>query len=181
MQETEALRSEAALSRQRYSEVIKTFPSVPTDNETLKSVIDRYRIQERRSTTPTAMYREISRALETEPTIELDSLDWRIGGADPAAAGIIRQNADARAVPEDSESVIVRGTLRPGSSTNTRQLLTTFNRFVNTLRSGTTLQVDVLQQPFDIESGKSLRSGETSQEDDKPRNFSLQIVRKIGS
>ncbi len=181
MQEAATLRSEAALSRQRYGDIVKTFPSVPTDNDTLKSVIDRYRVQERRSTVPTAMYHEISRALQAEPAIELDSLDWKIGGAEPASTGSIRQSADIRAVPEDSESAVVRGTIRLGSSPNTRQMLSTFNRFVDTLRSNPKLQVEVLQQPFDIESGKSLRGGDTSQEDGKPRNFSLQLIRKIGS
>ena len=161
--------------------MLKTLPSVPTDNETLKRVIDRYLIQEKRSTTPIAMYHEISRALQTEPSIELDSLSWQIGGADQAAAGLIRQNPNLKTVPDDSESAVLRGTLKPGPSSDTRQLLTTFNRFVGTLRANSTLQVDVLQQPFDIESGKSLRSGETSQEESKPRHFSLQIIRKIGA
>ena len=181
LQETEALRADAALSAQRYSEVLKALPSVPPDNETLKRVIDRYLIQEKRSTTPIAMYHEISRALQTEPSIELDSLSWQIGGADQAASGLIRQNPNLKTVLDDSESAVVRGTLKPGPSSDTRQLLTTFNRFVGTLRANSTLQVDVLQQPFDIESGKSLRSGETSQEESKPRQFTLQIIRKIGA
>ena len=75
----------------------------------------------------------------------------------------------------------MRGTLRLGSAPNTRQLLSTFHHFVDTLRLNTKLQVEVLQQPFDIESGKALRSGDTSQDDDKPRTFSLQVIRKIGS
>ena len=180
MQKAEALRSEAAFSRQRYGEIVKTFPSIPTDNETLKSIIDRYLAQQRRSTVPTPIYQEISRALQTEPAIELDSLDWKLGGAEPAAVSV-RQNVDIKVVPESSESVVVRGTLRLGSTPNTRQLLSTFQRFVDTLKLNTKLQVEVLQQPFDIESGKSLRSGDTSQDDNKPRNFSLQIIRKIGS
>ncbi len=181
MRETEALRSETALYRQRYNDIVKTFPSVPADNETLKSIIDRYLAQQRRSTVPTGIYHEISRALQTEPAIELDRLDWEIGGAEATATGFVRPNANIRAVPEDSESIVVRGTLRLGSAPNARQLLATFDRFVDTLRSNAKLQVEVLQSPFDIESGKSLRSGDTSQDDSKPRTFSLQIIRKIGS
>jgi hypothetical protein len=39
----------------------------------------------------------------------------------------------------------------------------------------------VLQRPFDVESGKSLRGGDAGQDDDKPRGFGLLVTRKIGS
>lgn len=180
-QDADALRTEAALSRQRYGDIVKTFPSVPADNETLKNVIDRYLAQERRSTTPAAFYHEISRALQAEPAIEIDRLDWRIGGAEPGSTGAPRQGADVRPLPEDSQSLVVQGTLRLGANVSTRQQLTTFNRFVDALRANTKLQVDVLQRPFDVESGKSLSGGDTGQEDDKPRGFGLLVTRKIAS
>lgn len=41
------------------------------------------------------------------------------------------------------------------------------------------LQIDVLQRPVDIESGKSLKGSDVSLDDDKPHAFSLQITRKI--
>lgn len=179
MQDAEALRVEATLARQRYGDVVKTFPSVPTDNETLKSVIDRYLAQERRSTTPAAFYQDISHALQAAPSVEIDRLDWRIGGSDAGTAGT--QAADVPPLPEDSESLAVRGTLRLGTNATTRQSLAAFNRFVDALRSNAKLRVEVLQQPFDVESGKSLRSGDIGQDDDKPRAFGLLVTRKIGS
>ena len=75
----------------------------------------------------------------------------------------------------------MRGTLKPEGNANTRQLLSTFRRFVERLKTDPNLQVEILQQPFDIEPGKSLRSGDTSPEEGKPRAFSLQIIRKIGA
>jgi len=179
-QATETLRAEAALARQRYGDIVKTFPSVPTDNETLKNAIDRYLAQERRSTTPTAFYHEISRALQAEPLVEIDRLDWKIGGDTDTSPGA-RQDADVRPTPDGSESIVVRGTLRLGADTTARQLLAVFNRFVDTLRSNMSLQVEILQQPFDIGSGKSLRGGDSGQGDEKPRDFGLLITRKIGS
>ena len=180
-QEAKALQAEATLSRQRYDDIVRTFPSVPMDNEALKSVIDRYLAQEKRSITPTGFYYEISRALQAEPAVELDGLDWTIGdpGSAPNTTG--KQNVESKTVPEDSESVVVHGTLRLDSSANTRQLLTTFNRFVENLKSGEKLQVNILQQPVDVESGKSLRGGDAPTEESKPRPFSLQVTRKIGS
>lgn len=178
-QDTEALHAEAVLARQRYGDIVKTFPSVPTDNETLKRVIDRYLAQERRSTTPAGLYREVSQALQAEPSIEIDRLEWRIGGADPDAAGSGSQGANVRAVPEDSESIAVRGTLRLGPNATTRQLLAAFGRFVEALRANANLQVDILQQPLDIASGTSLRGGDTVREEEKPRDFGLLVTRRI--
>jgi hypothetical protein len=59
--------------------------------------------------------------------------------------------------------------------------LAVFNQLVDTLKANPKLQVNILQQPFDIESGKSLKGGETTISEDKPRTFSIQISRKIES
>ena len=40
---------------------------------------------------------------------------------------------------------------------------------------------DLIILQIDIESGKSLKGGDTTVEDNKPRFFSLQITRKLGS
>jgi len=178
-QNTEALRNEATLARQRYSDIVSTFPQVPADNDTLKNAIDRYLAQEKRSTSPIGLYRELSRALHAEPAIELDRLDWRIGGTASDTGTSAQPEADVKPVPDDSESLIVRGSLRLGDTAEARQLLATFNRFVTALRANPALQVEILQQPFDIESGKPLRSGDTSPEGNQPRKFSLQITRRI--
>ncbi len=180
-QEADLLRGEASLSRQRYSEIVKTFPPIPTDNETLRRVIDRYADLEKNSATPSGLYHEISRALQTTPAAELDSIDWKIGGAESTPGATANQVGAASTVPKDSESVIVRGTLRLGSNANPRQMMSAFNYLVEALKANPKLQVDVLQRPFDIESAKSLKGGDTTVEDNKPRSFSLQIIRKLGS
>ena len=181
--EAAALRTESALTRQRYNDIVATFPIVPTDNETLKRTMDRYMAQEKRSTLPNGFYREVSIALHAEPAIELDSLEWKIGGAENES----NSNAGGKStqgtwiVPEDSEGLVLGGTVRLGANPTPRQLLATFNRFVDKLKSNPAWHVDVIQQPVDLESGKSLRIGDSSVEDSKPRTFSLNITRKIGS
>ncbi|MDR2113181.1 MAG: hypothetical protein LBQ62_08800, partial [Candidatus Accumulibacter sp.] len=180
-----ALRGEAALARRQYDEIVKTFPDVPIEHETLKHVIDHYLAEERRSTTPTAFYREISLALQAEPAIEIDRLDWKIGIAAPGAAGSGDPGAagfgapgTARAPPEDGESLVVRGTLRLPARAGTRQLLAAFNRFVEALRANAGLRVEILEQPFDIASGASLRGGDALPEEAKPREFGLLVTRR---
>jgi hypothetical protein len=180
-QETEMLKSEAALSRQRYNDIAKTFPPIPTSHETLRRIIDRYVELENRSATPDTLYHEISRALQAAPAAELDSIDWKVGSVDSSAVKATGQASATSPLPEDSETAIVRGTLKLGPNANARQMLNAFNVLVETLKSSPKLQVVVLQRPFDIESGKPLKGGDTTLEDNKPRSFSLQITRKLGS
>jgi hypothetical protein len=177
----EALRAEAALARRHYGDIVNTFPGVPIDNETLKSALDRYLAEERRGATPAALYQEISRALEAEAAIEIDRLDWQIGGdeSDATSSAGIGVGLDGRPPPEDSESVVVRGSLRLGEQATARQLLAAFKRFVDALRANANLRVEILQQPFDIASGTSLRGGDASREAEKPHPFGLRVIRRI--
>ncbi|GHU33954.1 hypothetical protein AGMMS50256_26890 [Betaproteobacteria bacterium] len=177
--DTEVMRVEAASARRGYDDIVKTFPSIPVDNETLKSVIGRYLAEERRSTTPGAFYREISRALQTESSIEIDRLDWKISDADTDTTDSSGWSGDVRPVSEDSESIVVQGTLRLDARITSRQLLGVFGHFVDALRSSANLRVEVLQQPLDIASGASLRGSDVESEGEKPREFALRVTRRI--
>ena len=179
-QEAEALRSEASVSRQRYDEIVQTFPPIPTNNETLRQVIDRYAELESGNAAPDGLYREISRALQSVPAAELDSIDWRVGnGAEAPADMAGSRTSAANAAPDDSETAVLRGTLKLGPDANARQMLHAFNELVEALQANPALRVDVLQRPFDIEPGKSLKGGDIALEDDKPRVFGLQVTRKL--
>ena len=179
--ETETLRREVQSTQQRYDDIVKTFPSVPVDNETLRAVIDRYLAQEARSTSPLGLYSEIARALPMESVIEIERLDWQIGGTDTNFTEADRQVSASGPVPDDSESLILHASIKLPPSTNPRQLLTTFNHFVDSVKTNENLRVEILQQPFDMGSGRSLRSGDTLQENNQPHSFTLQLIRKIGS
>lgn len=176
-QQAEEHKLQAGLARQRYNDVVKTFPPIPTNNETLRRVIDRYQVLEQKSASPELLYHEISRALQAAPTVELESIDWKLGGITPSPG----TSAGSIAADEGIETAFVQGTLRLSQNTNARQLLAVFNHLVDALKANPKLQINVLQQPFDIESGKSLKGGDTTISEDKPRSFSIQISRKIES
>ena len=123
-----------------------------------------------------------------EPLNDLErALIAATGGDDQARAAFeqaLLENdlwAASRSAPDDSETLIVRGTLKTGASANARQTLAAFNMLVDALKANPKLQVAVLQSPFDIESGRSLKGSDTAVDDNRPRAFSLQIVRKLGS
>lgn len=176
--QAQALRNEAARDRQRYQEIVKTFPKIPTDTETLRRVIDRYVALEQQSTSPEGLYREISRALQSAPAAEIESIDWQIGAAEPGAAHGGGPVAAGK-IAGDDEAAIVRGVLKLGGKASARQVLAAFNDLLGALNANPGLQVSVLQRPFDIESAKSLRGSDTTIEDSSPRSFAVQITRRL--
>ncbi|MBK7953236.1 MAG: hypothetical protein IPK02_04215 [Candidatus Accumulibacter sp.] len=180
-QEIHIIQAEAALSRQRYDQILKTFPPIPTSNENLRRVINRYLDLEKGSGSPTYLWREISRALQGAAAVELDGIEWKVAAAQ---APRVAARSDAQRYeppPANSEVAVVRGTLRLGPDSHPRQVLAVFNHLLDTLKRNPQLQVEVLQQPFDVESGKALKSGEAAVEDRQPRSFKLQIRRTIGT
>jgi hypothetical protein len=180
-QESATLKADATLARLRYNNIAETFPPIPANNETLRRVIDRYAELENKSASPDGLYREISRALHAAAPAELDQIDWKVDGAAAPGGTATSAQAGTTSIAEGSETAIVRGTLKLGANATPRQLLAVFNQFVDALKANPKLQLNVLQQPFDIEPGKSLKGGDVAVEDDKPRAFSIQISRKIGS
>ncbi len=177
--ETQTLKAETELSQQQHNAIVATLPPIPTDNETLKRLMDRYTELEDKSSGPAILYREISRALQSAPAVDLESIDWRLGGNEAASGASPANASGASAVPSDSESAIVSGTLRLGSNASARQLIAAFNTLLDALKANPNLKIDVLQRPVDIESGKSLKGSDVSLDDDKPHAFSLQITRKL--
>ncbi|MEI7614033.1 MAG: hypothetical protein WCK63_14120 [Betaproteobacteria bacterium] len=178
-QETRSQQSETVQIRQRYEEIVKTLPPIPVTHETLHRVIDRYLELNRKNVSPRSLYHEISRALRTVPSAELDSIDWKTGSAEPLSAMAPNPASMVTATSNGNESALVRGTINLGTNATPRQMLDVFNQLVEALKSNPKIQVEILKRPFDIESGKPLKGGGTTVEDNKPRSFSLQVFRKI--
>jgi hypothetical protein len=80
-----------------------------------------------------------------------------------------------------AETITLRGTIRLGPTATARQTLATFEHFVEILRGDRDSDVTVLQQPFEIESGRALRGGDIENESAQPRQFTIQVVRKPSS
>ncbi|MBK9785652.1 MAG: hypothetical protein IPP59_16540 [Betaproteobacteria bacterium] len=161
--------SEADLNR-RYQEVSATFPQLGIDNETLRRLTTRYADLTRQQRQPDQAFRSLSRALDEMPNVALDSIEWKIGRISASTAA---------SITGEEEITVIRGTIRPGKNASTRQILASFEAFAERLRSDPSISLSVLQQPFDLESGRSLRGGDGADEISQPRQFALEISRKI--
>jgi len=105
-------------------------------------------------------------------SLAIDAIDWQIGPPAPA---------DGASSGGESETALIRGTLSLGADHNPRHLLGAFRVFVDALQADPRLQVDVLQQPFDVESGKALKSGDSLGGGEQPRPFAVQVRRKAAA
>lgn len=161
--EARRLTAEAATVEARYQAIVATFPPAPTSNDTLRQVIGQYDRLRSVSQGPAPLFRELGAALDAAPQIELDSLGWALSDGGPDSA-------------PGQETLDVKGRIVLAGG-NPRQLLATFDSFVGTLRNDGNLQVTVMQQPFDVASGKSLRSGGAI-DTETPRSFALTISRR---
>lgn len=171
--EAESTALKAQEARQRYEDIRRTFPPIPTDNETLRRIIDRYVAFERGGgSSPETTYREISAALAGSPAIDLDGISWKSGAVGPAPGNAQPSTANGQQLTQ------IKGTINLGARATPRQTLAAFDHFVADLRSNAALEVRVVQQPFDIDSGKSLRSSGDGDAESSVRPFALELIRK---
>lgn len=167
-QEVFALAAEESDLNRRHKEISATFPQLGVDNETLRRLTNRYSELRSLQRLPTASYAMIGQVLDRMPAIVLEGIDWKNGTFLPLTA----------AISDGPEITTVRGAIRLERAT-TRQTLAAFDQFTEALRADPANTVNVLQRPFDIESGSALRGGDGLDEEAKPRQFSVEIIRKI--
>lgn len=165
----ELARSEAEM-QQRYRDIAATFPQLSIDNDTLRRATTRYAEFQVQQRSPDGLWRIISQALDQMPAVQLEQLDWKIGvsGQSTAAVGL----------SGNLELATLRGSLLLDRATP-RQTLAAFDRFLALLGSDHAVLVNVLQQPFDLESGRSLRGGDTDDNAQQARPFAIEISRGL--
>jgi len=160
----ELKRNEVELNR-RYQETASTLPQLGVDNDTLRQLTSQYAELTRQQNLPGPAFRLVSQALDRMPTIRLEGIEWRNDTA---------YDATKKAA---QEVTVVRGSINV-AKTDPRKLLGVFDNFVELLRGQPDVSVSVLQRPFDIESGSTLRGGDGAEEGIKPRQFAIEIVRR---
>jgi hypothetical protein len=175
-EETLEFNTRAADTDWRYREISATFPQIGIDNDTLRRVTTRHGELLAQQRQPGNAYRIIGNALNQSPAIHLEGLDWRIG--EPANSANTNNNS-APSLNGRDEVITVRGLIRLESNATTRQTLAALENFVQFLAVDRNNQVKVTQQPFDIESSQALRGGDRDDDSNKPRQFTLQITRKL--
>lgn len=183
-----ALQQQAEADQQRYAEIQKTFPPMPTSTESLRAVINRFEDLEKRSATPLPLYLAISRALDANPKADIERIDWQLGGNPEEGLQTLsdaRKPAAPGAPPDKSAAgamyatAVVYGLLPTSMSADQHSQLDSVNAFATTLEQDKDLRVRVVRMPFDIESGKSLKSGSEAGAGASQPKFIVHISRKL--
>ena len=177
-QEAAALTTSEADLSWRYREISATFPQLGIDNDTLRRVTDRQQELLRQQRVPNDAFILVSHALNEVPNVHLESLEWKLGD-NASAPGTSARNTIGELLKSNNETVVLRGTIRLGPTSTPRQTLATFEHFVDLLRVDRDSEVSVLQQPFEIESGRALRGGDVDSDGTQARQFAVQIARKL--
>ena len=175
-EEAQALAASEAEMHWRYREITATFPQLSIDNDALRRVTDRHVRLLAEQRLPDDAFRMVARALGEAPNIQLDAIEWSAGEIRPALPG---QPLPPSATPASSpESIVLRGNVRLGPASTTRQTLATFEHFLDFLKVDRSNEVTVLKQPFEIESGRALRGGDGEEVSTQTRDFAVRIVRR---
>lgn len=170
--------------QRRYESAMQALPKIPLTTENLRALIGRYDEVAKRAVGPEPLYVLLSRALRDAPKVDIDKLDWRIANSPdegaPGAAGKAPPAALASQAQGGPYAVVdVYGVLPVSMVTDHRAQLETVNGFADRLRAEAGVQVKVLSMPFEIESGKSLKSGGEATAAAEAPKFSLRVVRKL--
>lgn len=180
---TEENRAQAEIEGETYTAIQKTFPPMPASTDILRAVIRRYDEIEQGSAAPEPLYLSISRGLQDAPLVEVERLDWLHGASPDEGAGMQdRSKPDAVLAGQPGQSThaiaLVHGTLPPAMADDQRGQFDAINGLAAKLRMDPSLKVTILRQSFDIESGKTLKSGGDSAAGPAQPRFLLQISRK---
>lgn len=166
-EETAVLRhSEAELNRQ-YHDIQATFPSSDIDLAALRQLTNRHEQLLRQQRLPGPAFRLLAEALDRNPEVMLEGIDWKNGRFIGLTA------ADQ---PASAEILSIRATIRQPRA-GTRQALAAFDRFVASLRAQPDVIIAVTQRPVDIEPGSTLQGGDGIGDEARSRPFAIDITR----
>lgn len=158
--ETTLLRQQEQVLQQRYRQLSASFPPLPVDKDSLRRIIARHDELLASNLWPAPALRRVASVLDQTPSINLETLEWKAIGNDKGSG----------------EMLILGGNILSGKFAGARQTLAAFDSFVAALEQLPRTSASVLQQPFEIESSKALRSGERDGDVLPQRPFSVQIV-----
>lgn len=181
--QTEQIGSQTENADRQYTAALKTLPAMPFSNDVLRALIGRYDSLVKNSATLEPTYRRISDALQQSPRIEINRIDWQVGGnidgvQTPGTASAAKGNLGN---PGGNLHVIadIYAELPVALKNDERALKSIIDTFVASLRKDDKLQVRILKLPFDVESTKILKSTEETTSGVEAPKFSLRTTQKL--
>lgn len=180
---TSDVLAQAQSDSEKYHAIQITYPPMPASTDQLRAVIDRYDMLEQRSDTPKTLYLAIARALDESPRVDIERIHWSLGKAQQQGAqppGTPPPKSAAKTLSEKSIQAVavIDGLLPAQLASDQRAQIETVDAFANALRRDASLRVEVERMPFDIESGKALKSAASAEKTAHPK-FIVRVSREL--
>lgn len=162
---TQLLTEKTQGDERKYQAALKTLPPLPISTDDMRTLVMRFEDLVERSPLLETTYIPLSHALDATPGIEIQRISWQLSPKLPTAAdqvsGVMKQppfniTGSYYAIAE------VNAQLPIAVANNHRAILQTINQFIDELGKEKTLGVQILQLPFDVESGKTIKSSDDS-------------------
>lgn len=186
-QESDANRLQEVRASDEYARLQARFPKTPTSTENLKALVKNYRALLKQSASPGGMFSEISQALGSLPQIEIDKIDWEVGGArtqggDASKAPAPRGAASATTQPGVPDGTVqtteIAGRLVVPQASDYRAVTALVSQFTEALRARPGTEVIRTQLPFDINGEKSLSGDIGAARQEEIPEFSVIVTRR---
>lgn len=187
-QETSSIQTRTTLATQNYTALSASLPQASITPDNLRALMDRYEELQKRSPGLEPLLIHLSQALDSAPKVELLSFDWKIVPSLDTAIKLGAGNTATSATPvplmagNTSGGAVLKlqAQLPPGLNTDLRAQKNLIDTFAARLQNKQTT-VQILTMPFDVESGKPLKSiteTNTGHNGSAPQ-FSLMIARPL--
>ena len=185
-EQTRMNREQGAYALQEYTRTQKDFPKTPTSADNLKAIVKNYRAVLRQSTSPGNMFVEISEAVTALPQIEIDKIDWDIGGETKAPRGREASKAPPASAPKADPELQVQtaeisGRLIVAQASDYRAVTALISQFAEALRRRPGTEVIRTQLPFDIDGEKSISGDIGAARREEVPQFSVVVSRRRGT
>ena len=185
-QESGADRGQETRAAEEYARLQARFPKTPTSTETLRAIVKNYRALVKQSATPEGMFVDISQALTALPQIEVDKIDWEVGGLRPGEASRGASSRPPSTAPGQSADSPVQiaeisGRLIVPQASDYRAVTALVTQFTDALRARPGTEVTRTQLPFDINAEKSLSGDIGAARREEVPQFSVALSKRRGT
>ena len=178
---------------EQYARLQAQFQKTPTSTENLKALVKNYIVLQKQSVSLDKMFIELSKALALVPQIEIDRIEWQIGGEprNQAGSGRVAKAPPKAAVPATPgqpadltsvyELVELSGRVNAAQASDYRNITRLVNEFVEALRSRPGVEVTSTQLPFDLNAEKSLTGDIGAARESEVPRFTIVFYRRVDS
>ena len=161
----ETQRREAQVASQQYQRITASFPVTQTTTDNLKATVVEFTRIAAQSASPEPALAYLSQVVEKFPQMEIESVQWRVGKLDDAAAGAAAEKRPAAPPPAAPGAPVavdlmqmleVSGRVNAIKRSDYRAITGEVQRFAEALRTDAAWRILRTQLPFDVTSEGTL-------------------------